>query len=186
MKNMYKVLKNNKGSVVSDILFYGFVIVFVVLPVFSVVFEQYILLLNAQAIKDAVDVTNLAAYNAMKVSDKSETKITADAEDIKNIYKTLLALNMNLNNDLTPKENSIAAGKVEIINVTVYPKGMSFPVTCPKGGTISRPSVHSIIKIPIKHTLFWNVYRFFTGTTDDGIKDYEAHIDTELPYNNPD
>jgi len=186
MSKLIKVIKNNKGSVVSDLLLLTLVFIFVVLPIFSIVLEQYILLLKAQAIKDAVDITNLSAFNAMKVIDKSETKITASANDIKNHYNPLLALNMNLNSDLTPKENSVAAGKVEIINVTVYPKGMSFPVTCPEGDIISRPSVHSVIKIPVEYTFFWNIYRFFTGSTNDGIRTHEAHIDTELPYNNPD
>lgn len=179
-------LEDQKGSIVSDLLIFTVIVVFVIFPIFSVAFEQHILLLKAQAIKDAVDVTNLAAYNAMKIPDKSETKITATVNDIRANYIPMLALNMNLNNNLTPKEDSIADGTVEIVNITIYPKGMSFPVTCPKGGTISRPSVHSVIKVPIKPTLYWNIHRFLTGATGDGIKDYIVHIDTELPYNNPD
>lgn len=186
MKSNRKILNNQKGSIVSGLLIFTLAVVFVIIPIFSAVFEQHILLLKAQAIKDAVDITNLAAYNAMKVPEKSETKITATISDIRNNYIPMLALNMRLNNDLTPKEDSIAQGKVEIVNITVYPKGMSFPTTCPEGGTIRRPSVHSVIKVPIKPTLYWNIYRFLTGATGDGIKDYIVHIDTELPHNNPD
>jgi len=179
-------LENNKGSVVSELLFFVFIAVFVILPILSIILEQYVLLLKGQAIKDAIDMTNLAAYNVLKVTDKSETKIIASAEDIKKYYKPLLALNMNLNSDLSPKEDSIAEGTVEIVNVTVYPKGMNFPVTCPEGSSISRPSIHSVIKIPLKPTLFWNIYRLITGTTENRVKEYIAHVDTELPYNNPD
>jgi len=186
MKSLKNLLKDQKGSIVSGPLIFALVVVFVILPIFGVAFEQHILLLKAQAIKDAVDVTNLAAYNAMKIPEKSETKITATISDIRANYIPMLALNMRLNNDLTPKGDSIAQGKVEIMNITVYPKGMSFPITCPEGGTIRRPSVHSVIKVPIKPTLYWNIYRFLTGATGDGIKDYIVHIDTELPHNNPD
>lgn len=186
MKELRKVLNNNRGSIVSDMLILALVVVFVILPIFSAVFEQYILILKAQSIKDSVDITNLAAYNAMKVPEKSETKITATVGDIRDNYTPMLALNMKLNSDLTPKADSIAESKVEIMNITIYPKEMSFPITCPEGGTIRRPSVHSVIKVPIGPTLYWNIYRFLTGSTGDGIKDYTVHIDTELPYNNPD
>lgn len=186
MKYIKKVLGNNKGSIVSGLLIFTLIAVFVILPLFSAVFEQYILLIKGQAIKDAIDVTNLAAYNAMKIPEKSETKITATANDIRSNYMPMLALNMNLNSNLTPKENSIANGAVEIVNITVYPKGIAFPVTCPKGGTIRRPSVHSVIKVPMKPALYWNIYKFITGATGDGMRDYNIHVDTELPYNNPD
>lgn len=192
MKNIKSILRNNKGSIVSDLLILTFVIVFVLLPIFSIVFEQYLLLLKGQAIKDAIDVTNLAAYNAMDIKAKSEKiivagrnqdEITITENKIKNIFKPLLALNMNLNNDLTPKENSIAAGTVEIVEIKIYATGMEFPYVCPKGGTINRPSVHSVIKVPLKPALYWNIYKYLSGDTGDGIKDYYIHVDTELPYN---
>ncbi len=179
------IMKNNKGSVVSDFLLFILIIIFVVIPLFSSVFEQYVLLLKGQAVKDAIDITNLAAYNAMTITEKSENIITAAASDIKANYIPILALNMNLNSDLTPKENSIADGTVEIINITVYSKGMSFPITCPKGSIISRPSIHSIIKVPMKPSLYWNIYRFITGAIGDGMREYNIHVDTELPVNNP-
>lgn len=192
MDRIKKLLNNNKGSIVSDLLMFTFVLLFVILPIFSVVFEQYLLLLKGQAIKDAIDVTNLAAYNAMDIKAKSEkiivagrnqSEVTITENKIKDMFKPLLALNMNLNNDLTPKENSIAAGTVEIVEVNIYPTGMSFPATCPKGGIINRPSVHSVIKVPLKPALYWNIYKYLTGDTGDGIKDYYIHVDTELPYN---
>ncbi|TAH61133.1 MAG: hypothetical protein EWM50_06175 [Gottschalkiaceae bacterium] len=195
MGKIKKLLKNNKGSIVSDLLIFIFVVLFIILPIFSVVFEQYLLLLKGQAITDAIDVTNLAAYNAMDIDAKSEkiivagrnqSEITFTESRIKDIFKPLLALNMNLNNDLTPKENSIAAGTVEIVEVKIYPAGMSFPIICPKGGNITRPSVHSVIKVPLKPALYWNIYKYLTGDTGDGIKDYYIHVDTELPHNNPD
>ena len=183
---MKTILKNNKGSIVSDMLMLTLVIIFVVIPLFGAVFEQYLLLLKGQAIKDAIDLTNLAAYNAMKIPEKSETEIKVTINDVKSNYIPMLVLNMNLNSDLSPKANSIAGGAVEIINITVYPKGMNFPVTCPEGGSISRPSVHSIIKVPIKPALYWNIYKFLTGSTGDGMRDCNIHVDTELPCNNPD
>ena len=186
MNSIKAVLRSNKGSIVSDLLIFTLVVVFIILPLFSAVFDQYILLLKAQAIKDAIDVTNLAAYNAMKIPEKSETQITAAANDIRSNYMPMLALNLNLNSNLTPKENSIVNRTIEIVNITVYPKGMAFPVTCPKGGLIRRPSVHTVIKVSMKPALYWNIYKFLTGTAGDGMREYNIHVDTELPYNNPD
>lgn len=186
MKNVRRILNNNGGSIVSDLLIFTLVVIFVLLPIFSAVFEQYILLLKGKAIRDAIDMTNLAAYNAMKIPEKSESKITATVHDIDAIFKPMIALNMNLNSDLTPKENSIVDETVKIVNITVYPKGMSFPVTCPEGSTICRPTVHSVIKVSIKPALYWNIYKLLTGAEGDGIKDYMVHRDTELPYNNLD
>lgn len=182
---MSTILKNNKGSMVSDILILTLVIVFIVIPLFSAVFDQYFLLLKGQAVKGAIDLTNLAAHNAMKTSEKSETEIKLAINDIKSNYIPMLALNMNLNSDLSPEANSVADGAVEIMNITVYPKGMNFPVTCPEGGKINRPSVHSVIKVPIKPALYWNIYKFFIGGSGSGVKEYHIHVDTELPCNNP-
>lgn len=193
MLSFKKMLNNNKGSIVSNILVFTFVLMFVILPIFSIVLEQYILLLKGQAIKDAIDVTNIGAYNCMDIEAKSETIVVAGRnqserdfieEKIKDKFKDLLILNLNLNSDLTPKDNSVPDGKIEIIEVSVFPTGMAFPITCSGGGIITRPSIHSIIKIPIKPSLYWNIYRYLKNEKGDGLKDYYIHVDTELPDNN--
>ncbi len=46
MDKAKRLLKGNKGSIVSDLLIFIFAVLFIIIPIFSVVFEQYLLLLE--------------------------------------------------------------------------------------------------------------------------------------------
>lgn len=193
MIRIKNILKNNKGSIVSDLLIFTFVLMFIILPFFSIVLEQHILLLKGQALRDAIDITNIAVYNAMDIEAKAETVVVAGRNEserlqtenrIKDIFKPLLALNLDLNNDLTPNANSLVDGKVVIESIEIFPTGLTFPIDLPEGDKVNCPSVYSIVKVPIRPNLFWNVYRYFRNIAGDGLQDFYIRVITELPENN--
>jgi len=167
------------GSVVTQIILFAAISVFIILPVFSAVIEKYILMAKARVIRDAVDVTNISAYNALAAPELGKVMIGADSSKILENYKEILALNLNLNDSLEPESDSVAEGKTEILSLEVYSGG--FPVTCPDGEIITKPSVHSSIKVPVRPSLYRSIILNMLGKE---YIDIVIHVDSEIPVNN--
>lgn len=174
-----RIFSGIEGSAVADVVLGAAIIVFVVLPVFSAVIERYIVINKAQVIKDAVDMTNISAYNALDADALSRTAITLDNGEIMDIYKSLLAENLRLKADMTPDTGSVADDKVAIDSIIVYLD--DFPQACPGGISIKRPSIHSHVTVPVKPSLYRQVILQILG------KEYvelEVHVDSDIPLNN--
>jgi hypothetical protein len=172
-------MKGNKGSAVVDVVIGAAIVVFVILPVFSFVAEKFILVDKAQMIRDAVDMTNISVYNSMIAGSLGKGKVNFSQEEADEIFKTLLAANLNLNADLSPQPQSLAEGLVTVDSLEIYTS--EFPVQCPDGVVIGRPAVHSSISIPIRPSLYRKVILELMGR--DYI-DVKVHVDSEIPINN--
>lgn len=168
-----------KGSAVADAVIAATVLVFVILPVFSAIAEKYILNAKAQVIRDAVDITNISAYNALNPDDLGKARVNTSREKCLRIFKDMLARNLRLDDNLDPKPGSVAEGRVEIKSLEIYSTG--FPIVCPDGTAISRPSVHCTIMVPIKPSLYSSVVMNLLGKEHIGIV---VHVDSEIPVNN--
>lgn len=169
----------NKGSSVVIALIYGSIMVFVVLPIFAATIERFIILNKIQIIKDAVDITNISTYNAINTGTLSKSMITFDGGQLINIYKQMLMANLNLDENLLPEEASLADGKVEISSIILYLG--SFPVICPKDTELTRPTIHSEVKVPIKPTLFREILLNKTGNEYVNLR---IHVDSDIPIDN--
>ena len=167
-----------KGSAVADMLVGAAVVVFVILPLFSVMMERYTISIKAEMIRDAVDMTNMSTYNAMNAAALGKGTVTLEQEQIPDIYQYLLARNLKLEGDLSPEEGSIAEGPVQIESLKAYPGGTG--ETCPDGTFINRPSVHSCLIIPVKPLLFEEMLLQVLGKQYIELK---IHVDTEIPVN---
>jgi len=167
------------GSAIVDVVLGAAIIVFVVLPLFSAVIEKYIVMNKAQIIRDAVDMTNISTYNAINAGNLGKSIITLDSVEVDSIYRTLLAENLNLNNDLSPKTGSIAEGPVNIDSLLIFTSG--FPTVCPNNNEINRPSVHSYITIPVRPSLYRQVILNILGKQ---YVEFKVHVDSEIPVNN--
>lgn len=174
-----KRLKSNRGSSTAVVLISAMTVVFVVLPIFSAVIEKYIIFNKAQIIKDAVDMTNIASYNAINTHDLSRNIVTFDGEELDKIYRYLLAKNLRLDSDLFPAEGSIAGDRVRIESVAAYTSGL--PLTCPDGTEIKRPSVHSCVIVPVKPLLYRHI---ILNALNKEYIELKVHVDSEIPVNN--
>ncbi|HOJ10595.1 MAG TPA: hypothetical protein PK733_08380 [Clostridiales bacterium] len=176
------MIKNNKGSATAHVIALLGLIIFIILPLFAVVMERYILYNKVNIIKDAVDVANLASYNAISTEDAAKNDAAIRLNSEITIYKNILAKNLKLKADMTPEGNSIAEGEVVIDELKAYLHiNTTFPITCSQGNSITRPTMHSVIKVPIKPMLFRRVILSAIGKDVIYIK---VHVDTELPINN--
>lgn len=173
------VVGKNAGSAVADVVIMAAMLVFVVLPVFSSVMEKYIVLDKARLIRDSVDMTNISVYDALNA--ESLGKVSVDFFDARadDIFQELLCRNLKLDSGLSPRSDSVAEAKVEIVSLTFYMEG--FPTICPNGSTIERPAVHSCISIPVRPSLYRGVILKLLGR--DYI-DLIVHVDSEIPVNN--
>lgn len=171
--------RSEKGSAVVDVVVAAAIIVFVILPVFSAVIEKYIYAEKARIIRDAVDMTNISAYNALNAESLGQVRVNVDRSEALKIFEELLCANLNLGEGLIPKADSIAEGRVEVNSLEMYMSGL--PAECPEGIAIAKPSFHSCINVPIKPTLYTRVILDMLGR--DYI-DVEVHVDSEIPVNN--
>lgn len=170
---------NNRGNAAFDIVIFTALIILVILPVFSAVFEKYLLSCKVQAIKDAVDLSNISAYNAINTGNLGVVSVDFGNAEIAALYRRILSKNLNLNEDLTPKENSIAEDTVTIDSLAGYTSG--FPVTCPDGAIISRPAIHGHITVPMKPGLYRRLIQELTGRQ---YLELEVHVDSDIPVDN--
>jgi hypothetical protein len=154
-------------------------IVFILIPVFAAVMEGYIINIKAMIIKDSVDMANLSAYNAMEVKSLSTVNVDINHGQARESFCSVLSNNMRLKEDMTPMPGSIAESKVTLKELNLYTSGL--PLVCSKGKDISRPTVHSVIEVPIRPTLFSGLILEALG--EDFIV-LEIHLDSEIPINN--
>jgi len=173
------LIRNQKGDTITDILLFAFILVFVIFPVISVVLEKYIAMLKGQQIQDAVDITNTAVYNSLNPHAVSMVAIDFNNEEALRIYKELLADNLRLNYDLTPMPDSIAEDTVTIEELNLYTSG--FPVCCSGGKSITRPTIHAVVNVPVRPSLYRATLLQLMGKE---FVELRVHVDTELPLNN--
>jgi len=168
-----------RGSAAVEAVIGAAVMMLVIFPVFSAVAEKYIITNKAQIIRDAVDLTNIAVYNAIKAGNLGKNEIMVYNEEAERIYRAILAKNLNLKADLSPDKDSIVDGMVCIKSLAVFTGG--FPLTCPDGTEISRPAVHSRLTVPVKPSLYRGV---ILGMLGKQYIELEVHVDSDIPVDN--
>lgn len=178
-KSVRDAARNSMGSAVAEVVMMAAMLVFVIFPVFSSVMEKYVLLDKARLIRDSDDMTNISVYNALNAMNLGKVKVDFTDAKASEIFRELLCKNLRLDGGLNPMDGSVAEAQVEILSFEIYTEG--FPVQCPDGSTISRPTVHSSINVPLKPSLYRGVILNLLGR--DHI-DAIVHVDSEIPLNN--
>ncbi|NTV91417.1 MAG: hypothetical protein HGA22_13830 [Clostridiales bacterium] len=172
------VTRRNKGSAVVDVIFFAAFLGLVLLPVFSAVFEKYLLNEKCQRIRDAEDMANMAVYYSMNTQELSVTNVSFDMDRAVEVYSGVLAENLRLDSALMPEEGSMAESRVVIEELGLYSSG--FPAKCPKGTALERPTIHSVVSVPVRPSLFRGMILSALG------RDYlllTVHNDSEIPLN---
>ncbi len=168
-----------KGSVVTEVVLMAAMLVFMIMPVFSVVIEKYVLMEKARVIRDAVDMTNISAYNALTAVNLGKASVDISQTEALDIFREMLGRNLRLDGDMNPKSDSVAEGRVEVMSLMIC--GSGFPAACPEGAVITKPTVHSCIRVPVKPSLYRGIILSMLGK--DHI-DIVVHVDSEIPLDN--
>lgn len=179
MKNRLRIfICREKGDAVTDVLLFAFILVFAIFPVASVILEKYIAMAKGQQIQDALDITNVAVYNAMSLQAASMASVDFNSAEAMDIYRELLAMNMKLDSDLAPLPGSVAESTVVIEELHLYTGG--FPINCSKGKLLNRPTIHTCVSVPVRPSLYRAILLQLMGKEYVELK---VHVDTELPVN---
>jgi hypothetical protein len=180
MRTLRLLLRSNvNGGGASEVVLGTAIIVLILFPVFSGVVEKYIINVKAQIIKDALDMTNISTYVSIDSKYLGKTVVIHNEPEVEAIYRRLLACNLNLNEDLSPKACSIADGKVMIEDITIYSGEQA--TTCPLGTEIIRPTVHSLVIVPVKPSLYRQIILKALGKNSLELK---VHVDSDIPVDN--
>lgn len=169
---------HSRGSAVAEVVIGAAMLVFVILPVFSAVMEKYLLSATLRTIRDAVDMANISAYNALDTSELGMAQVDVSRSRAVDIYEEVLRLNLKLDEQLDPLPGSVAEGRVKIDPPEIYLT--DFPQSCPSGTSFDKPSVHSVISIPVKPSLYRSAILSLLGRDHVNVV---MHVDTEIPVN---
>lgn len=165
-----------KGSAAVDVVIGAAIIIFVVLPMFSVVIERFILINKAQIVKDALDMTNMAVYDSIIAGRLGKTSVDFEPGVVRQVFRELLSENLKLDADMEPLPDSIADGRVGIESIEIYTADL--PQKCSEGTVLSRPSVHSCVSIPVRPTLYRRIISGILGRDHINMR---VHMDSEIP-----
>lgn len=171
----------SKGSAIVDVVIGAAVIVLVILPVFSLIMEKYIIIIKSQAIKDTIDMANVSTYMALDIQSLGKNDIDFDSVEAERIFRELLAANLMLHENLTPREGSIAESKVIVDSLEIYSN--TSLTECPNGTPIKRPTIHSMITVPVRPSLYRGIILKHLGKEYIELK---VHVDSDIPVDNHD
>lgn len=147
---MQKKLRETRGGL--PIVLLWSVIFFIVVVLCTFVIDWYYMTVKAEVVKDALTFSELSVYKNIDKSAIESGNIEL-TEEMKATFKSYLAKNLSLNEDLTSKQNSIIIGKVEIDDMKLYKKDAADKIY-PDGSLIGyKPSLYVRIKYKIEPIL---------------------------------
>ncbi|TCT17033.1 hypothetical protein EDC18_101329 [Natranaerovirga pectinivora] len=150
-----ELTKTTRGDIgIIEVILFTCIIVFIVFPVFSIVFEKVALDMKADEIKDIIKDATESTFVALNIDSTSVENIDVDIERFKEIFEEYLIINFNLNEDFSPKENSMVDAPVTINKILFY-GSEDIPITHPtKEITYNRPFIEIEVLFPIKPHLY--------------------------------
>ena len=178
-KKLLTRFKNEKGEAITAVILFALFIVYIFIPIFAAVIEKQLFYLRAVEMRESMEIACLATYDSMRASDATKAVIDYDATKVNSTFKYYLSKNLNINSDLTPKSSGcIPQGIVTVNSINIYING--FPVAFPEGKYLTRPTVHAVITVPIKPTLYQYTVLSLLGVSTINCK---LHTDVEIPVN---
>ncbi len=168
-----------KGTVLVDVILFGALIVFVILPLVSLVLEWQIVVIKVQSIQDAVDLATLSTFGALENVSYGKDGLNLNYDRLREDYMKTLSDNLRLDAGMNPEDNSVLGGRVIIEELEIYSDNL--PVNCSGGTLLTMPSVHTIIIFSIKPSLYGAALLELSGRE---YFDFRVHIDSEMPVNN--
>lgn len=109
--------KNNKGGIPIALLWS--ILFFIVIISCTFVIEQYYMNVRAEIVKDALTFSALSVYKDIDKGSLDKGSIVL-SDQMKNTFKKYLIKNLNLNDNLSSRPNSVVSGNVSIDTMNIY------------------------------------------------------------------
>lgn len=186
----------HKGSIA--IVWTWFVMLTII--IFLGVMEMYFINAKAEMVQNDIVLSNLATYKNIdkkRLGDEPQVFCLSDPEAALKTFKEYLAKNMNLDNNLVARENSVAKGNVIVKDYIIYNvEGTKAEVYTLNSNTntfskatitdinskpIYTPNKTRVTKTSIHATLRFNIEPIMKGILG-ATKEVEVTADTDITY----
>lgn len=162
---------NNKGNgSISIIISMMFIILFIVLPLTSMVFENYYVSIVSREIIDASYSSMSSTFDSINISRSTKDKLDYDL-DIEARFKEFLKYNLVLNESMQSQNEKFQ--NLEIVNFSNMHRGT---VDKMSGLTMNRQSIHLEMRVEFEP--------MFLMSRVGEKKTVDIHFDYEVPIDN--
>lgn len=162
--------QDNKGTAAAII---GVVTVMLAMMLFALAFDTAFLYARRDAIKQALDYSNMAVYRNLDLDKLADGILYINKTAAEDTFQEFLAQNLRLDESLNPLPGSYAAGPVQVVDFRVF-NPEDLPNTDGLGNPVTEVSVYSQVRVPVRPVfsgLFTTVSVPVAITTDvpDGV-----------------
>jgi len=163
-------MKNKGNGSISIIIIMMFIILFIVLPITSMVFENYYVSIVSREIVDASYSSMSSTFDGINISRSTKDKLDYDL-DIEASFKEFLKYNLVLDESMQSQNEKFQ--NLEIVNFSNLYKGTVDRIS---GLTMNRQSIHMEMRIEFEP--------MFIMSNVGGKKTVDIHFDYEVPIDN--
>lgn len=138
----------------------GMIFVMIAMMLIALVFDTAFIFAKRDAIKQALDYSNMAVYRNLNEEKLAEGILEIDKTTAQDTFQEFLIKNLRLDSSLNPLPDSLAAGPVEVEDFRVF-NSEDLPNTDGLGNLVTEVSVYSQIRIPLK-PVFSGIFTTFS------------------------
>lgn len=138
--------RDRKGGATAVI---GAIITLISMMLFALAFDTAFLYARRDAIKQALDYSNMAVYRNLNREKLVDGILEIDVTSAQDTFREFLANNLRLDGNLNPLPGSLAAGPVQVVDFQVF-NPEDLPNTDGLGNIVTEVSVYSQIRVPVK------------------------------------
>lgn len=180
MNKFKKFIKDEKGEFGIGVIIVFVIFLLIIFPILSQIMERNRINIIKIDTTTAVEVSLKSTLVSLNINDASAKIYDFNNTEFINIFKHYLALNMDLNNDLSITDKSIVDGNVKI-NEIQYHGSSDLPYTSLTGKVYNRPYFNVQLRLIIKPSLFRKLIHNITGIENFY---YTYYHDISMPINN--
>lgn len=181
LKNHFRSLDNEQGEVGVWMLIVLVLVILIVIPFVSQTIERYRINILRNDTTTAVEMAMYSTLISLDLNGASAEFYDFDNTEFNLKFREYLALNMNLNPDLSDTASSLVDGDVVINSINYY--GSAFlPYTNPNTGKVfTRPYFSVELRLVIMPSLFRKVVLQIAGVEEFY---YTFYHDISMPIDN--
>lgn len=177
-----KMMVEERGDIgVGTILMVTTLIVFIIFPLSAFVFDHLRVQVVAGEVAKSIDAAVVDGYHSLDLAFLSKEEFIADNGLFEYYVTEELKRSLRLNDDLTPKENSMLDGPLSINTVKFYDSTQLPYTDIDNGKVYNRPFVEINFTIRLKPLLYQQIILDALGQS---YKEFSETRKASLPINN--
>ena len=177
-----KLIAEERGDIgVGSILMVTVLLVFVIFPLSAFTFDYLRIQVVAGEVAKSIDAAVIDGYHSLDLGFMSKEEFIADNGLFEYYVTEEVKDSLRLNDDLTPKENSMLDGPLTLNSVKFYDSSLLPYTDAQSGKEYSRPFIEVEFTIRLKPLLYQQIILDALGKP---YKEFSATRKASLPINN--